>query len=160
MCYLHGTIVIFFLPPSVSLPLDRTEARLSPFHKGIKSKCVVCKLMFSIRVKVEILRIHYKPNPRQLCKIHLYLLNLCSHCFSGYFKFFSSFESCFIEAFFFFNWSVIHKELPFLFLFLIRLLFNYCRMFCSSLPRKAILFFRVTSKITWSLTLGTLAFEC
>ena len=51
--------------------------------------------MFSIRVKVKILRIHYKPNPRQLCKIRLYLLNLCSHCFSRYFKlcFFSLFRA-------------------------------------------------------------------
>ena len=101
MCYLHGTIGIFFLPPSVSLPLDRTEARLSPFHKGIKSKYIVYKLMFSIRVKVEILRTHYKPNPRQLCKIHLYLLNLRSRCFSRYFKlcFFPLFRAASLRLF-------------------------------------------------------------
>lgn len=49
---------------SVSPPLDRIEARLFPFDNRIKSEHLVYKLMFSIRVKVEILRIHYKPNAR------------------------------------------------------------------------------------------------
>ena len=34
---------------SVALPLDRIESRLFPFDKGIKSKHVVCKLIFSIK---------------------------------------------------------------------------------------------------------------
>ena len=48
MWYLRGT-VLSLLVFSVSPPLDRIEARLFPFDKGIKSEHVVCKLMFSIK---------------------------------------------------------------------------------------------------------------
>ena len=38
---------------SVSPPLDRIEARIFPFNKGIKGEQVICKLIFSPRAKVE-----------------------------------------------------------------------------------------------------------
>ena len=43
--------------------------------------------------------------------------------------------------------------------FFVRFLFNYCRMFCSSLQEGPFYFSEFSSKITGSLTLGTLVSE-
>ena len=52
MWYLRGTVLSLFVF-SVSPPLDRTEARIFSFNKGMKGEHVICKLIFSPRAKVE-----------------------------------------------------------------------------------------------------------
>lgn len=52
MWYLRGAVLSLFVF-SVSPTLDRIEARIFPFDKGMKGEHVICKLIFSPRAKVE-----------------------------------------------------------------------------------------------------------
>lgn len=119
MWYLRGTVLSLFVF-SVSPPLDRTEARIFSFNKGMKGEHVICKLIFSSRAKVERLEYVISLILGSLIKISFnYLLNLYSHWFLRYINLYIfSLQSCFCGAvplfFFFLNWGVIHKGLHFL----------------------------------------------
>ena len=107
MWYLRGTVLSLFVF-SVSPPLDRIEARIFPFNKGMKGEHVICKLIFSPRAKVERLEYVISLILGSLIKISFnYLLNLYSHWFLRYINLYIfSLQSCFCGAvplFFFFK---------------------------------------------------------